>query len=83
MQTSRQPLGLPRTRRGHTQSGHTHAASAAETKRAARHYCLSAQGSWKMAGAHYARRRNASESEKTLILRSIREVFWLRFGQVA
>jgi len=36
-----------------------------------------------IAGARYARHRNAPESEKTLILRSIRGVFWLHFAKAA
>ncbi len=36
-----------------------------------------------IAGARYARPRNRPESERTLILESIRAVFWLRFSQAA
>ncbi|GIK17837.1 MAG: hypothetical protein BroJett004_00010 [Planctomycetota bacterium] len=31
----------------------------------------------------YARHRNRPESERTLILESLRAVFWLRFSQAA
>ncbi|MBW7904810.1 MAG: recombinase zinc beta ribbon domain-containing protein [Phycisphaerae bacterium] len=36
-----------------------------------------------IAGARYARHRNAPESETTLILESLRAVFWLRFSEAA
>lgn len=36
-----------------------------------------------IAGARYARHRHAPDSERTLILASIRAVFWLRFEQAA
>lgn len=36
-----------------------------------------------LAGARYARHRNRPESERTLILESLRAVFWLRFSQAA
>lgn len=36
-----------------------------------------------IAGARYARPRNRPESERTLILESLRAVFWLRFSQAA
>lgn len=36
-----------------------------------------------LAGARYARHHHAPESDRTLILRSIRAVFWLRFEAAA
>jgi hypothetical protein len=36
-----------------------------------------------LSGARYARHRHAPDSERTLILRSIRAVFWLRFAEAA
>lgn len=36
-----------------------------------------------MARARYARHRHAADSERTLILRSIRAVYWMRFEEAA
>ncbi len=39
--------------------------------------------SQRIAGARYARPRNPADSDRGLILASLRAVFWERFGQAA